>query len=121
MKLKVICVHDCRTDAYVQCFSTKAEKYYVAKPGTLVELMTEAEITKSTQLTLQGKLNAIDFRHLRDEFKNLRYLDISNASISMYAGKTALIPTVFISIPPIASRPMPSAKKSTTALSSASL
>lgn len=65
----------------------KSKRYYVAKPGTLVELMTEAEANEITQLTLQGKLNAIDFRHLRDEFKNLQHLDISNASISMYAGK----------------------------------
>ena len=37
----------------------------MAKPGTLVELMTEAEANEITQLTLQGKLNAVDFRHLR--------------------------------------------------------
>ena len=65
----------------------KQKTYYVAKPGTLVELMTEAEANEVTHLTLQGKLNAIDFRHLRDEFKNLEILDISNASISLYAGK----------------------------------
>ena len=46
-----------------------SKRYYVAKPGTLVELMTEAEANEITQLTLQGKLNAVDFRHLRDEFK----------------------------------------------------
>lgn len=65
----------------------KAKTYYVAKPGTLVELMTEEEANSITHLTLQGKLNAIDFRHLRDEFKKLELLDISNASISLYAGK----------------------------------
>lgn len=61
--------------------------FYVAKPGTLVELMTEDEANQIEHLTLQGKLNAIDFRHLRDEFKQLQTLDISNVSISMYAGK----------------------------------
>lgn len=50
----------------------KAKTFYVAKPGTLVELMTEAEANEITRLTLQGKLNAIDFRHLRDGFENLR-------------------------------------------------
>lgn len=65
----------------------KQKTYYVAKPGTLVELMTEAEANEVTHLTLQGKLNAVDFRHLRDEFKDLEILDISNASISLYAGK----------------------------------
>ena len=76
-----------------------SKRYYVAKPGTLVELMTEAEANEITQLTLQGRLNAIDFRHLRDEFKNLRLLDISNASISMYAGKNGTYPDRFYVYP----------------------
>lgn len=61
--------------------------FFVAKPGTLVSLLTEAEADSVTHLTLTGKLNAIDFKHLRDEFSNLQVLDISNASISLYAGK----------------------------------
>lgn len=65
----------------------KPQTYYVAKPGTLVELLTEEKANSITHLTLQGKLNAVDFRHLRDEFKSLALLDISNASISTYAGK----------------------------------
>jgi len=77
----------------------KAQQYYVTKPGTLVELLTEAEANEITQLTLQGKLNAIDFRHLRDEFKNLQYLDISKASISMYAGKNGTYPDHFYIYP----------------------
>ena len=63
-----------------------SKRYTVAKPGTLVEMLTEDEANEITHLVLQGKLNAIDFRHLRDEFKKLQILDISNASISMYAG-----------------------------------
>lgn len=63
------------------------KRYTVSKPGTLVEMLTEDEANEITHLVLQGKLNAIDFRHLRDEFKKLQVLDISNASISMYAGK----------------------------------
>lgn len=73
--------------------------YYVPKPGTLVELLTEDEANQITNLTLQGKLNAIDFRHLRDEFKNLQLLDISNASISMYAGKNGTSPDRFYVYP----------------------
>ena len=65
----------------------------------MVELTTEAEADEITQLTLQGKLNAIDFRHLRDEFKNLQLLDISNASISMYAGKNGTYPNRFYIYP----------------------
>lgn len=73
--------------------------YYVAKPGTLVEMLTEDEANQITNLTLQGKLNAIDFRHLRDEFKNLQLLDISNVSISMYAGKNGTSPDRFYIYP----------------------
>ena len=59
--------------------------YYVPKAGTLTELIKENEANEITYLTLQGKLNAIDFRYLRDGFSKLTVLDISNASISMYA------------------------------------
>ena len=65
----------------------KSRTIYVPKAGTMVEMLTEAEANEITHLRLQGKLNAVDFRHLRDEFKQLRLLDISQASISMYAGK----------------------------------
>lgn len=71
----------------LNAYAQKIKTYYVAKPGTLVELMTETEANNITHLTLQGRLNAVDFRHLRDEFKKLESLDISNASISLYAGK----------------------------------
>ena len=65
----------------------------------MVELLTEAEANEITQLTLQGKLNAIDFRYLRDEFKKLQLLDISNVSISTYAGKNGTYPNRFYIYP----------------------
>ena len=68
-------------------YAQKKRTFYVPKAGTLVELLTEEEANRITSLTLQGKINAVDFRHLRDEFTSLRELDISNAIISMYAGK----------------------------------
>ena len=109
MKLRKILLAIAGLALMLNASAQKSKRYYVAKPGTLVELMTEAEANEITQLTLQGKLNAIDFRHLRDEFKNLQQLDISNASIS-----TELIQTVFTYILPIAFRHMPSASKWTT-------
>ena len=69
------------------CLAQKTKKLYVPKAGTMVELLTEEEANEITHLRLMGKLNAVDFRHLRDEFKQLRSLDISQASISLYAGK----------------------------------
>lgn len=74
--------------------------YFVSKPGTLVSMLTEDEANSITHLTLTGKLNATDFKHLRDEFRNLQVLDISNASISTYAGKNGTYPDRFYVYPP---------------------
>ena len=101
-------------------YAQKKTTLYVPKAGTLVELLTENEANQITHLTLQGKLNAIDFRHLRDEFTNLKVLDISNATISMYTGKNGLTLTVSTSTRVTASRPMPSANRMPTAVIKAS-
>ncbi|MBC5613869.1 leucine-rich repeat protein [Bacteroides hominis] len=69
--------------------------YFVSKPGTLISMMTEEEANQVTHLTLTGKINAVDFKHLRDEFKNLQVLDIANTSISMYSGKEGTYPDKF--------------------------
>lgn len=87
MRLRKILLIAAGLGMMLNASAQKSKTYFVAKPGTLIELMTEAEANETTHLILQGKLNAIDFRHLRDEFKNLELLDISNTSISMYAGK----------------------------------
>lgn len=73
---------------------------YVPKAGTLVEQLTEEEANQITHLTLTGKLNAIDFRHLRDEFQSLQVLDISTASIMAYSGKNGTYPDRFYIYPP---------------------
>ena len=54
-----------------------SKQYFVPKAGTLISLMTEDEANSITHLTLTGKINAEDFKHLRDEFQNLEVLDIS--------------------------------------------
>ena len=71
------------------------KQYIVSKAGTLTSMMTEDEANSVTHLTLTGKINAEDFRHLRDEFKNLEVLDISNAEIKMYTGKAGTHPDKF--------------------------
>lgn len=68
-------------------YGQKSRLIFVPKGGTLVEMLTEEEANQITYLRLQGRLNAVDFRHLRDEFKQLRVLDISEASITLYAGR----------------------------------
>lgn len=77
----------------------KKQTLFVPKAGTMVEMLTEAEANQITHLVLQGKINAIDFRHLRDEFTNLQMLDLSNVSISMYAGRNGTYPDKFYVYP----------------------
>lgn len=99
MKLRKILLIAAGLGIILNASAQKIKTYHVAKAGTLIELMTETEANSVTHLTLQGKLNAIDFRHLRDEFKSLELLDISNASISMYAGKNGTYPDKFYMYP----------------------
>lgn len=76
-------------------FSAQAQvnkKYHVSKPGTLISLLTEEEGNSITHLTLSGSINAIDFKYLRDDFKSLEVLDISNADIKLYIGKEGTYP-----------------------------
>lgn len=88
MKYKnILCVLGIAVCGTLQAQGIVQKTFHVAKPGTLVEQLTEEEANQITHLTLQGKINAIDFRHLRDEFKNLQQLDISTVSIAMYTGK----------------------------------
>lgn len=97
-------------------FAQTSRRYTVAKPGTLVEMLTEEEANEITHLVLQGKLNAVDFRHLRDEFKKLQILTSPMHPSACMPERTVRIPTAFTSIPPIASRPMLSASSLATAL-----
>lgn len=73
---------------------------YVDKAGTLISLLTEAEANSITHLVLTGNINAIDFRHMRDEFEKLAILDISNVTIKTYAGKLGTHSDKFYVYPP---------------------
>ena len=77
----------------MSALAQEAEKrFFVPKAGSLISLMTEEEANEITHLTLTGKINAEDFKHLRNEFKNLEILDLSNADIKMYTGKNGTYP-----------------------------
>ncbi len=65
---------------------------FVPDCGQLRAQFTEEEAATITHLAVSGKLNAIDFRALRDEFKNLRQLDLTNAEVRMYVGKKGTYP-----------------------------
>ena len=64
----------------------------VEKAGTLISLLTEEEANSITHLTLEGTLNAEDFRHLRDEFASLQVLDLSQVEVRMYSGREGTFP-----------------------------
>lgn len=61
--------------------------YNVLKAGQLKSEMTEEEARTITHLTLTGKINAQDFKLMRDSMPQLEVLDLTNASISALAGK----------------------------------
>lgn len=69
-----------------------SKTFFVSKPGTLISMMTQEEANSITDLTLTGKINAEDFKHLRDEFTSLKSLDLSNVDIRMYTGKNGTYP-----------------------------
>ena len=92
MKIKLLLISFLLAANALGAAAQVSKTYYVSKPGTLISMMTEEEANSVTHLTLTGKLNAEDFRHLRDEFDNLKVLDISNAEIKMYSGKAGTYP-----------------------------
>lgn len=92
MKIKLLLISTLLATSSLKATAQVSKTYYVSKPGTLISMMTEEEANSITHLTLNGKLNAEDFRHLRDEFNNLKVLDISNAEIKMYSGKAGTYP-----------------------------
>ena len=92
MKLKQLLISFLLATGTLQAAAQVSKTYFVAKPGTLISMMTEEEANSVTHLTLTGKINAEDFKHLRNEFASLKVLDISNADIRMYTGKSGTYP-----------------------------
>ena len=92
MKIKLLLISFLLAANALGAVAQVSKTYFVSKPGTLISMMTEDEANSITHLTLTGKINAEDFRHLRDEFPNLKVLDISNADIKMYTGKAGTYP-----------------------------
>lgn len=76
------------------------KRVFVDKAGTLISNFTEEEANAITHLTITGKINAVDFKHLRNEFISLNFLDLSNVEIKTYAGKEGTYPDKFYVYPP---------------------
>ena len=49
-------------------FAQTSRRYTVAKPGTLVKMLTEEEANKITNNVMKGKLHSVDYRNLLDQF-----------------------------------------------------
>ena len=75
MKIKLLLISFILAANALGAVAQVSKTYFVSKPGTLISMMTEDEANSITHLTLTGKINAEDFRHLRDEFPNLKVLD----------------------------------------------
>lgn len=74
MKLRKILLAVAGLALMLNASAQKSKRYYVAKPGTLVELMTEAEANEITQLTLQGQLgDFIGFRFCHQFHQGARF------------------------------------------------
>jgi len=71
---------------------TVSKTLFVPKAGTLKEQLTKEEANTITNLTLTGKINAKDFKLMRDSMVRLEVLDLSNASVTAYMGKEGTYP-----------------------------
>ena len=78
---------------------TVSKTLFVPKAGTLKEQLTKEEASSVTNLTLTGKINAKDFKLMRDSMVNLEVLDLSNVSITGYMGKEGTYPNKYYVYP----------------------
>lgn len=92
MKAKILFTTVMMAVSSFHAYAGDVKTLYVDKAGTLISLLTEDEANNITHLVVTGKINAIDFRHLRDGFARLEVLDLSNATIRTYVGKEGTYP-----------------------------
>ncbi len=100
MKIKHLLAIMALSAIHITGLTAQIRTFFVTKPGTMISNLTREEARTTTHLTLTGKLNAIDFKHLRDDFDQLQVLDISNAQIKMYIGKQGTYSNKFYVYPP---------------------
>lgn len=63
---------------------TRAENYYLIKPGTLSNFIKNPQTI--THLTVSGNIDARDIRYIRDSLRAVQYLDLTRSFISSYYG-----------------------------------
>ena len=77
--------------------SQTAKTIQVNSSGTLGSLLTTTEKSTITNLVLTGKIDARDFKTMRDSMPLLSVLDMGNASISSYTGTNGTNPDSYSS------------------------
>lgn len=70
---------------------TKSQIINLSKTGMLSSYIPSDQAIKLTHLKINGKMNAIDFKYLRDGFINLQVLDLSTTDIKNYVGKNGTL------------------------------
>lgn len=70
--------------------------YFVSKPGTLISMMTEEEANQLNPPDHDRKAQCSGLQSIcATNLKTYKWLDIANASISMYSGKEGTYPDKF--------------------------
>lgn len=87
MKIKTFLLYALLIGGISSLHAQSRMTYSVSKAGTFVSQLTREGADSIVELKVTGKINAVDFRHLRDEFKNLKVLDLSGADVRPYIGK----------------------------------
>ena len=59
---------------------------HVTNPGTLSTLLTSAELSTVTDLTVKGDIDARDFKTMRDSMISIKTIDLSGVLIKSYNG-----------------------------------
>jgi hypothetical protein len=69
---------------FVIVFGVKTQVYKtvnVALPGNLSALLTQNEITTTTNLTITGNINAADIQVMRDQMSSLQFINLTESNI----------------------------------------
>jgi len=65
---------------------SQSSKTIICTSGNLCTLLTNSDRSSTTNLTLQGTIDARDFKTMRDSMPYLAVLDLSGVSIEAYSG-----------------------------------
>lgn len=79
---------------FSQILNAQIKNVTVSTPGTLSNLITTAEKTSISTLTVNGSIDVRDILFIRDNIRNVATLNLSNASIKAYSGTDGTYPGI---------------------------